>query len=132
MPAGMNLRGRIWRMETVGRDDDVGGAVPSGTIVYDNIWARLSPLEPTMAILQQGIETIQIYNGVFQYPALSLYSQFDVRENDQFEVTFPPINIHVNKKFVFIGLQFQSYDDQRRYLVGQLRRLVVANSNDLQ
>jgi hypothetical protein len=132
MTGGMNLRGRIWRMQTVGRDDDIGGAVPSGTIVYDNISARLSPLEPTMALLEQGLETEEVYNGVFQYPYLPLYTQFDVRHNDQFEVTWPPINIHVNKKFVFIGVQYQSYDDQRKYVVGQLRRLVTANANDLQ
>lgn len=132
MPAGFNLRGRIWRMYTDGRDDDVGGSVPSGTVIYDNIFARLSPLDPTMALLEQGLETTEIYNGVFQYPALPLYTPFAVRHNDQFEVLWPPINIHVNKKFVFIGVQFQSYDDQRQYLVGQLRRLVTANDNNLQ
>lgn len=132
MPGGMNLKGRIWRMDTDGRDDDQGGAVPSGTIVYDNIWARLSPLEPTMALLEQGLETEEIYNGVFQYPYLPLYTDFDVRHNDQFEVTYPPINIHTGKKFVFVGVQYQSYDDSRKYLVGQLRRLVTANDNNLQ
>lgn len=132
MTGGMNLRGKIWRMQTVGRDDDIGGAVPSGTIVYDNISARISPLEPEMALLQQGLETEEIYNGVFQYPYLPLYTNFDVRHNDQFEVTWPRINIHYGKKFVFIGVQYMSYDDQRKYLVGQLRRLVTANDNELQ
>lgn len=131
MTAGFNLRGNIIRMYTP-TDDDQGGAVPTGTVVYSNISARLSPLEPTMALLEQGLETTEIYNGVFQYPYLSLYTDFDVRHNDQFEVTYPPINIHNGKKFVFIGVQYMSYDDPRKYLVGQLRRLVTANDNNLQ
>ncbi len=127
----MNLRGNIWRLYAV-NDDDQGGAVPSGTIVYRDIYSRISPLQPTMAILEQGIETVQIFSGVFQYPAFNITGGFNVLENDVFEVTWPPISAHINKKFIFIGIQFQSYDDSRKYLVGQLRRLVTANSNNLQ
>lgn len=131
MTAGMNLRGKIWRMYTPA-DDDQGGSVPTGTVIYDNVYGRLSPLQPTLALLEQGLETETIYNGVFQYPAFNITGGFNIQHNDQYEVTWPPININYGDKFVFVGVQYQSYDDQRKYVVGQLRRLVTANSNNLQ
>lgn len=131
MTAGMNLRGNIWRMNTP-QDDDQGGAVPSGTVVYQDIYARISPLQPTLALLEQGLETPTIYNGLFQYPSFNITGTFEVLHNDQYEITWPLINVNYGKKFVVISVQYQSYDDQRKYVVTRLRRLVTANSNDLQ
>lgn len=131
MTAGMNLRGNVWRMYN-NVDDDQGGANPSGTIIYRDIFARISPLQPTLALLEQGLETPTIYNGVFQYPAFNITGTFEVLHNDQYEITWPPININYGKKFVVISVQYQSYDDQRKYVVTRLRRLVTANAPELQ
>lgn len=131
MTAGMNLRGNILRMNTP-VDDDQGGAVPTGTIIYQDIYARISPLQPTLALLEQGLETPTIYNGLFQYPSFNITGTFEVLHNDQYEITWPPIDIHYGKKFVVISVQYQSYNDPRKYVVTRLRRLVTANSNELQ
>jgi len=132
MTAGMNLRGRIWRLYTVGHDDDQGGAVPTGVVVYDNIYSRISPLQPTLALLEQGLETPTIYNGLFQYPAFNITGTFEVFPNDQYEITWPPIDVHYGQKFLILGAQYQSYNDGRKYVNVHMRRLIIANSNNLQ
>lgn len=128
----MNLRGNIWRMYTQGHDDDQGGAVPTGTVIYQNIYARIAPLQPTLALLEQGLETPTIYNGVFQYPYTGITGGFLVLPNDQFEIIWPPIDIHYGQRFLILGTQYQSYNDQRKYVNAHMRRLITANSNELQ
>ena len=49
------IRVRIWKFNYY-VDDAVGGAVPSGSLRYDNIQARKSDISPTMPLLEQGIE----------------------------------------------------------------------------
>ncbi len=113
-------------------DDDQGGSVPTGTVIYPDIQSRISALQPTIALLEQGLETPTIYNGIFQYPAFNITGGFNVQANDQYQITWPPIDTHYGQKFVILGVQYQSYNDGRKYLVGHLRRLVIANSNNLQ
>ena len=131
MTAGMNLKGRVWRFYTP-VDDDQGGAVPSGVVVYDNIYSRISALQPTIALLEQGLETPTIYNGLLQYPAFNITGTFEIFPNDQYEVTWPPINVHYGKFFKILGMQPQSYDDARKYYVVHMRRFVTAHGNHLQ
>lgn len=131
MTAGMNLKGNVWRLYNA-NDDDQGGVVPSGTIIYRNISSRISALQPTLALLEQGLETPTIYNGLLGYPAFNITGTFEVFPNDQFEVTWPPISNYYGKKFLILGVQHQSYDDTRRYLVTHMRRLITANDNELQ
>lgn len=132
MTAGQNLRGRVWRLYTQGHDDDQGGAVPSGTVIYNNIAGRISALEPTLALLEQGLETPTIYNGLLSYPAFNITGTFEVFPNDQYEVTWPPISPYYQKKFLILGMQHQSFNDGRIYINVKLRRLITANSNNLQ
>lgn len=130
--AGMNLKGRIWRYIADGRDDDQGGAVPTGTVLYDNIFSRIYTDRPTQAILEQGIQTDEIFNAYLTYPPFSVTGAYDVRQNDQYEVTFPPISPHYGKKFVIIGVQYPTFMDARHHLRVKLRREVYANTNELQ
>lgn len=133
MTAGMNLKGNVWRMYTEGRDDDQGGAVPSGTVIYRDIHSRISALQPTLALLEQGLETPTIFNGKFQYPAFNITGTFEVLPNDVYEVTWPPISVHYGDKFRVISVQYPSFDYfPQKYVVTKLRRLITANSNDLQ
>lgn len=131
MTAGLNLKGRIWRLTANTRDDSVGGAVPSGTILYDSIFARIYAEKPTLALLEQGLETPTIFRGQLSYPVLTT-GTFDIQHNDQYEVTWPPISPYYNKKFLIIGIQSPSFEDTRHYIQVSLRRLVTANSNNLQ
>jgi hypothetical protein len=129
--SGLNLKGRIWRF-TSSNDDDQGGAVPTGTIAWEPVFSRISAQKPTLALLEQGLETPTIFSSMLSYSAYSPTGTFDVQHNDVYEVTWPPISRHYQKKFIVIGIQPMSFDDNRRYLQVQLRRWETANSNDLQ
>lgn len=131
MPAGVNLKGRIWRLTANPYDDSVGGAVPSGTTLYEPIFARIKAEKPTLALLEQGLETPTIFTGQFSYPVLTTGS-FDFQHNDQYEVTDPPISPFYGWKFRIIGVQNTSHNDPRHFVTCTLRRTVTANSNDLQ
>lgn len=124
MTAGLNLKGNIIRFSY--SDDNQGGAVPSGTILYSPVFSRISAMKPTQALLEQGLETPEIYSATLAPGNIS------IRHNDQYEVTWPPISSYYQKKFVIIGIQNQSFDDLRQYLLVTLRRLEIANSNNLQ
>lgn len=125
MTAGLFLRGRVWRF-TYPTDDKIGGAVPSGTVVYDNVNARLEAVEPTMALLEQGLETPTIFTGLLSPGNLI------IKHNDQFEVTGPAISPYVNEKFRVIGMSHASMIDARSFLVVTLRRIEEARTNAYQ
>jgi hypothetical protein len=129
--AGLNLKGQIWRLSNQ-VDDDQGGSVPSGSIIFNPVFARIKSEKPTLALLEQGLETPEIFTGHLSYSLYSSTGSFDVRHNDQYEVTHPPISSFYGKKFVIIGVQHTSFDDSRRYLQVTLRRLETANPNSLQ
>lgn len=131
MPAGMNLTGRIWRLTADENDDDQGGAVPTGTVIYTNIFARIYTDRPTQVLLEQGLQTPEIFNAYFSYAPTNV-TNFDVRQNDQYEVTWPPISPFYGKKFVIIGVQYPTFMDERKHLRVKLRREVYANNNELQ
>lgn len=129
--AGLNLKGRIWRFTTP-QDDDQGGAVPTGTMMWEPVWSRIRSEKPVLALLQQGLETPEIFTANLSYAAYSPTGTFDVQHNDQYEVTYPPTSSFYGKRFVIIGIQHTSFDDNRRYLQVSLRRYETANSNLLQ
>ena len=131
MTAGSNLKGRIWRLTASPNDDSVGGAVPTGTTLYEPIFGRFSAEKPTLALLEQGLETPTIFNATLSYPRLTT-GTFDIEHNDQYEVTYPPSSPFYNKKYVIIGIRNTSFNDGRHYVQCTLRRLVTANSNNLQ
>ena len=130
--AGLNLKGRVWRFTAKNNDDSVGGAVPTGTVMYEPVWSRIRSEKPTLALLEQGLETPELFTATLSYTAYSPTGAFDVLHNDQYEVTHPPISIHYGKRFVIIGIRPVSYNDDRRFLQVTLRREETANSNLLQ
>jgi len=131
MTAGLNLKGKVWRF-TNSNDDDQGGARPSGMVLYDPVFSRIKSEKPTLALLEQGLETPELFSGHLSYALYSPTGSFDVQHNDQYEVDWPPISPFYQKKFVIIGVRHASYNDNRRYLQVTLRRMETANSNNLQ
>ena len=131
MTAGLNLQGRIWRFIANGNDDSVGGAVPTGTTLYEPIFGRIHAEEPTLALLEQGLQTPTIFTAALSYPVLTT-GTFDYQHNDQYEVTYPPISPYYGKKFRIIGIQPPETNDPRRFVRVKMRRTVTANKNDLQ
>jgi hypothetical protein len=127
MTAGLYLEGKVWRF-SYPADDSVGGSVPSGTVLYNPVFIRINSKEPTQALLEQGLETPEIFRAVIMNPLVGMV----IRHNDQFEVTNPSISIHKGKKFVIIGIQYSSLDDPRRTISLTMRRFEIAHANNLQ
>jgi len=123
MPAGLNLLGCIWRF-SYPQDDSIGGAVPSGTMLYQEVAARISSQRPISALLAQGVESIALYS------ALVWPSSMDISENDQFEVTAPEISPYYGKKFIILGVQRTSTyaNNSQGYLILTMRRNTEARS----
>jgi hypothetical protein len=125
MTAGMVSKGRIIRFSNPS-DDDQGGAVPTGTVLYDPVFARISEKRGTQALLEQGLETPSIYNAIFEPGTMALES------NDVYEDHYYPASPYYGKKFVIIGVHLPSMMDNRRYVTADLRRFDTAHSENLQ
>lgn len=125
MTAGMNSKGRIWRYYAL-TDDDQGGAVPTGTVIYDNVYARIAEKKSTQALLEQGLETPTILDAIFEPGNMILQS------NDVYEDIYYPASPNYGKKFVIIGVHQPSMVDKRKYLSGTLRRFDEAHTENLQ
>ena len=114
MTAGLLSKGRIWRFSNeingVSTDDSQGGAVPTGTIIYTNVSARIFTEKPTLALLEQGLETPEMFQAILSPPTMIL------EHNDQYEELAPNISPFLNKKFVIISIQRPSQMDSRAYL----------------
>lgn len=125
MTAGLNSKGRIWRFSTP-TDDDQGGALPTGTVVYENVYARISEKRPTQALLEQGLETPSIYDAILEPGNMTLES------NDVYEDSSYLASRFYQKKFVIIGVQYPSMQDNRRYIAVTMRRFDQAHTENLQ
>jgi hypothetical protein len=125
MTAGLLHTGRIIRFSYI-NDDDQGGSVPSGTVLYEPVFARIFTEKPTLALLEQGLISPSLYSAILEPGDIS------IRNNDQYEVTGPNISPYKNLKFVIVVDPQPSMLDGRRYLKVVMRRFEIANSNNLQ
>jgi hypothetical protein len=126
-PAGLNQVARLIRF-SYPADDVVGGAVPSGTVTNENLFIRIRSEEPTLALLEQGLQTPTIYTG------LLFGGNIDITHNDQIEVTAPQNSWFYGKKFRVIGVQRSSNHpaQDRNQIRVTMRRYEEAHSNDIQ
>jgi hypothetical protein len=117
MAAGYNALAKVLRYEFKD-DDEIGGASPSGTVLLENIWCRIEPIEPTMALLEQGLETVKLFRTSLDYRAKN------VSENDELVVTAPIGSIYRNKAFRLVSVQHSSLraDDPRSQVLVIMRR----------
>ena len=97
MPGGLN---RVCELITFSypADDSVGGAVPSGTVLYQNLSCRIEANMPTMALLEQGLQVPTTYQ-VLVFPG-----NITAEHNDVIRFTAPINDWFYNKKFRIIGL----------------------------
>ena len=123
MPAGHNSIARIIRYTTP-LDDMIGGAVPSGTVLHDSVLVRISPVKPTMVLLEQGLETVKLFET-----ELSWIAQ-DVRENDVLEVYEPFDSQFHDEQFRIISVRPPSLraNDPRSQVHVVLRRWEYAHT----
>ena len=131
MPAGLNLLGKFIRL--VYLDDDVGGSVASGTILYENVIGKIAPLSfngmnPATAYSDQGLETKRPLSGMFWPGTLK------VREQDEFEVTSPPNHYYFGQRFRITTVEFDGWhpEPRRGYVLLTLVKSDIAHSNPYQ
>lgn len=124
MPAGLNLTVRIWRF-SFPADDDVGGSVPSGTILYDTVLARKITRMPDMVFMEQGLETERISQYML-WPATLV-----VKERDEIQITSPSNHLDYNKKFKIVGVSDVGFSpsDHRGYLIVSTSRSEISHRN---
>lgn len=127
MPAGYNRVVRLIRFSNPS-DDVVGGAVPSGTVLYENLSIRIEGREPTLALMEQGLQTPTIYS------AFLFAGNIDIEHNDQIQFTLPVSDWFYNKKFRVIGIRRSSNHpaQDRNQIKITLRRWEESHSNDIQ
>lgn len=128
MPAGVNRICRVIRF-SYPTDDSVGGAVPSGTFISENVQIRIKAEDSTQALLEQGIEV-----PVF-YRALIFPGNTNIKNNDQIEFTAPVNDWYYSKKFRVVGEPQRSSSHpalDRNQIRIKLRRWEESHSNDLQ
>ena len=127
MPAGLNQVCRLIRF-SYPNDDAVGGAVPSGTVLYSFLDIRIEGMKPTTALVEQGVQTIELFN------AMLFEGNVGIEHNDQIEIILPAVGWFANKKFRVIGVQRSSSHPalDRNQIKLTLRRWEQSHANDLQ
>jgi len=119
MTAGLKQRINIWRIN-YGDDDAVGGAVTTGTSVYNYVAAQLHAHTPNQLLLQQGLEVDRTYNMVV------IPGTLDIRERDEVEITHPWNDPYIQQRFRIVGVQYSDLipNDRRSYIRLNLVRSV--------
>lgn len=101
-------------------DDEIGGAQPSGTVIYENVSCRVQSLKPTQAIREQGIIGIDLFVGLVHPHTL------DIENNNELEITAPANSPYYGKVFRIQGdpqRTSTSASDSRGYLLVNLKRV---------
>ena len=124
MTTGFNIELTVWRMSTVIGDDEVGGAMVTGTQLYVGMKGRMEENRPSQIVLEQGLEVDQIWTCVVRPPTV------DIRERDEVEVTFPPEHLYLGLHFRVRGVQRASLHprDTRGFLSLTLSRIEESRS----
>jgi hypothetical protein len=122
MTAGTNARCTIWRIN-YSSDDEVGGAVVTGTAMYTGVQTRLDEKMASQLLLQQGLETVKTFTAVI------VPGDLDIRDRDEYEITDPLDHRYFGKRFRIIGSPYSSHStrDPRNYQVVNLVRSVRAH-----
>lgn len=123
MVAGMNVALNVWRIDYQ-PDDEIGGAVVSGSVQFYNVSARFEYEPYTKVIMEQGIEANQLIT------ALVVPGTLDIRERDEVELVAPFDHTDLNKRFRVMGVERGSHSprDPRNYLILHLTRSVRAHT----
>lgn len=109
-------------------DDSVGGAVPSGTVVYERLDARIEANMPTQVLMEQGVDVIPTWQ-VLIHPG-----NIDANHNDQIVFTAPQNDWFYGKKFRVVGITRSSshFGNDRALIKFIVKRWGESHQNDLQ
>jgi hypothetical protein len=125
--AGLNVRFDVWRVNWADDDDDVGGAVITGTCVYQGVMARMEGEKPNQLLLQQGLETVPTFTATI------IPGTLDIRERDEVLLSEPFDHVYHNQYFRVTGVLYSDLNprDPRNYLILYLQRSRRAHANNL-
>lgn len=126
MTAGLNVRIEVWRV-TEGADDDVGGAIVTGTVLYDTADARLQAMKPSYLLLQQGLEVESLFRLMVQC------SDRPYKEFDEVEIIWPIQHKYYGERFRIIKIQEDSLHpfDRRSFVEFTLSKMKYSRDGDL-
>lgn len=105
-------------------DDDVGGAVLTGTVAYTGIKGRLSARRPSQQALEAGLEVNRLFDFIVPGQSLSL------NERDEMQVTAPAASPYLNERFRIMGIQHDSRRPNRGHTEFTLSRIERSRSNN--
>ena len=115
MIPGYNLLVNVVRMNAQ-TDDEVGGAIFSGTTVITNQPAAIGATRPTQQSLEQGLEVEAIYNLSIQQCGVTLI------ERDLVEVTCPSDSPLFGLQFRVMGVQPSRLGKHQSATLSRIRR----------
>jgi len=116
MPGGMNVLFRVWRL-TQQTDDDVGGAIFTGTSVGD-YFGRFNEEKPSKLLLEQGIEVMRLGTALLRYHKAADPNALTIEERDQLEIIRPIQHPFYGKRFHILSIQHMpTHPNQRRNLI---------------
>lgn len=122
MPAGLNQLCEIWdfNYDLGSGDDEIGGAVPSGTVLYTDVPCRVQQDPPTQALLEQGIISTNRFSALIGDYTL------DIENNNEIKITAPVNSPYYNKYFRILGDPERTSihpSDSRGFLLVRLQRV---------
>lgn len=82
MTAGLTVFMRVWHLSN-DSDDSIGGALITGTIIYENVPATITETGGSIIMVQQGYEVPATYKVFAKMP------QGVIQELDELEITYP-------------------------------------------
>ena len=127
--AGLNSTGRIWRWHNLpASDDDVGGSIPSGTVLKDPVFCRIEPMPATQVLLEQGLELPEMLEALLAYSGDPL----DIQHNDQLEIYAPLISPHYNHRFRIVGFRHSPQQSGSKFIEVVMKRHDISRTEDLQ
>jgi len=122
MVQGLIHKASIWQIG-YGSDDPSGGAIITGTVVYENVPCRFQKKGGLLALQQQGYETISTYT------ALLIPVTLDVEERYEFVITSPSNHPFAGKRYRIIEIIPADFppSDPRNYMLFTLQRAEKAH-----
>src|SRR4030065_2522353 len=90
MTAGFTVFMRVWHLSN-NPDDTIGGALTTGTVIYENVPATITETGGSITMAQQGYEVPATYKVYAKMP------QGVIHELDELEITYPSNHPLYNK-----------------------------------
>lgn len=128
MTAGFNLTVRVW--EYSDRADSVGGNVPSGTVLYENVSMRMQNPRNSLELNIQGYETSKFFSALIsERPGMEL-----VEKKHYIEIVLPTNHRYCGKMFRIIGILESDFhpSDPRKFFRVNLERSDPPHAEDYQ